>query len=120
MKQSMTVEIADVRFFAPHGVHADEALTGNEFKVSIRVTFTPKVTPITSLNDTISYADMYNIAKTTFAEKEALLETIAMKISERIYKHFPQTETILISIQKLNAPITGFTGTTGIIFTKEF
>jgi 7,8-dihydroneopterin aldolase/epimerase/oxygenase len=120
MNRSMTIELADLHFFAPHGVHAEEALTGNEFKVSIRVTFTPAVTLITSIDETISYADVFNIAKTTFSEREKLLETCAMKISEKIYSRYPQVTFIQISIQKLSAPLLNFSGTAGIIYTQSF
>ncbi len=116
----MTIELSDLHFFAPHGVHAEEALTGNEFKVSIRVTFTPKVALIASIDETISYADVFAIAKATFSEKEKLLETCAMKMSERIYARFPQITYIHISIQKLSAPLLNFTGKAGITYTKEF
>ena len=116
----MTIELADLHFFAPHGVHAEEALTGNEFKVNIRVTFTPTVTLITSIEETISYADIFNIAKTTFSEREKLLETCAMKISEKIYSRYPQVTFIKISIQKLSAPLLNFSGTAGITYSQSF
>jgi len=120
MNHSMTIELTDLHFFAPHGVHAEEALTGNEFKVSLRVTFTPKVARINAIVETISYADVFDIAKTTFAEKEKLLETCAMKMSERIHNRFPEVTAIQISIQKLSAPLLNFSGTAGITYTREF
>lgn len=120
METGMTIELAGLHFYAQHGVHAEEALTGNEFKVDIRVTFVPAVALITALEDTISYADIYHIAKATFEQTEMLLETCAMKMSENIYKQFPQVTCIQISIQKLAAPIINFSGTAGITYTRRF
>lgn len=120
MNTGMTIELTDLRFFAAHGVHAEEALTGNEFKVTIRVTFTPSVTLITSIEETISYADIYSIAKAAFTQREKLLETCAMKMAEAIHQQFPQTTFIQISIQKLAAPLLNFSGTAGITYTKAY
>jgi dihydroneopterin aldolase len=116
----MHIELKGLRFYAQHGWHEVEALTGNEFEIAITASFTPPDAVIANIDQTISYVDIYQIAKETFAVREKLLETCAMKMAENIYNRFPILNVITISITKLTAPITQFTGSVGITFTKEY
>ena len=120
MPCSMNIELKGLRFYAHHGWHEEEALAGNEFEIAITASFTPPDAVIIDIDQTISYVDIYQIAKETFAVREKLLETCAMKMAENIYNRFPLLNVISISITKLNAPIIQFTGTVGITYTKEY
>ena len=120
MPCNMNIELKALRFYAQHGWHEDEALTGNEFEVSITASFTPQDAVITAIDQTISYVDIYQLAKETFSVREKLLESCAMKMAENIYKQFPQLTAITISITKLTAPITNFRGTVGITYSRSY
>ena len=115
----MYIELKDLQLFGYHGWHAEETITGNTFTVNIRVHYVPLVTVITDIEQTISYATIYQIAKTEFANRQALLETCAMQIGERIFEHFPQVKSLSITIYKVAAPIPNFSGTVGITYEKE-
>lgn len=120
MNSCMLVELKDLQLFGRHGWHADEALTGNEFIVNITLAFAPPENVITSIEDTINYAAVYQLAKTEFAQPQQLLETCAMRMAESIYKHFPQLTCIEISIYKMAAPIANFKGRVGITYKRSF
>jgi 7,8-dihydroneopterin aldolase/epimerase/oxygenase len=120
MSSIMNIELKGLRFFATHGWHEEEAFTGNEFEVAITASFIPTDAVITAIDQTISYVDIYTIAKEVFAVREKLLETVAMKMAEKIHNSFPQVKKVQISITKLSAPITSFIGSVGISYTKEF
>jgi dihydroneopterin aldolase len=120
MQSLLYIELKDLQLFGQHGWHAEEALTGNTFTVNIRVQYLPQVAVIRNIDQTINYATIYHLAKTEFAKPQALLETVAMLICERIYGHFPQVKGIWISIYKMAAPIPNFSGTVGITYEKEF
>jgi dihydroneopterin aldolase len=49
-----------------------------------------------------------------------LLETFLMEVAEIIHASFPQIKKIEISITKLHVPISKFTGTAGVRYSKEY
>ena len=120
MMPGMYIELKDLQLYGQHGWHAEEALTGNEFLLDIMVHFLPQVEIIRSIDDTISYADIYRIAKEEFKIRQQLLETCAMQIAERLHQYFPQITNVQISIYKLTAPIPNFSGKVGITYHKVF
>ena len=114
-----TIRLNKLKFFAYHGVHSEEAIVGNEFEVSILISFSESK-KIVALNDTLNYVEVFNAVKNLFAIPEQLLETLAQKISEEIYKIDNRVSSINITIDKLNAPICNFTGTVGINYSKSY
>lgn len=112
----MTVAINDVRCFARHGVFAQEQTTGNEFTVSLKVSWLPGVTIEDSLEDTISYADLYEIVIYEMGITSALLETVAQRIAMHVSERWSQIISGHIEITKLTPPISGFTGTASVSY----
>jgi dihydroneopterin aldolase len=116
----MTIELKGLRFFAEHGMYAEEKKVGNEFEVDVSVVYkTPKKT-ITSIEETVNYVEIYRIIEDEFKERKLLLETCAMLICEKVQQVFPEIKNISISIKKINPPITNFTGYVGVRFSKDF
>ena len=115
----VTVHLNKMKFFAHHGWHDEEGITGAEFEVSVSVSFNPGK-KITELHDTINYVSVFNIVKKYFLLPEKLLETLAEQITEDIHKTDDRISFINIIIDKLNPPITTFTGTVGITYSKSF
>lgn len=120
MPAQMTIELNGLRFFATHGWHPEEAKTANEFEVNIVAAFRVGDAVITSLEETINYAEVYALVQQEFSIPRQLLETCAMNIAAVIHQRFPAIGRVEVGIKKLNAPITGFTGTVGIRYAKEF
>lgn len=118
MPATITIELKNLRFFATHGWHDEEAILGAEFEVTILATL-PAVENIVSIADTVDYSKMYAIIKAVFLEREKLLETVAQKIETALRTTFTQLEEIKISITKLSPPIASFIGTVGITYTKK-
>ena len=119
MSESITIELKNLRFFANHGWHEEEAILENEFEVTLRAAF-PAKKDITSIDDTVDYTKIYALVKTIFSEREKLLETIAQKIITAIESEFPQIQHVQLSIIKLNPLIPQFVGTVGITYSKDF
>jgi 7,8-dihydroneopterin aldolase/epimerase/oxygenase len=118
MPETITIELRNLRFFAHHGWHDEEAILGNEFDVTFLGTF-PAKDPIESIYDTIDYAKIYDHIQTGFMQREKLLEMVAQNIIWEIEQSFPHLQTIQLSITKLNPMIPQFTGTVGITYTKD-
>jgi dihydroneopterin aldolase len=120
MSGHFTIELNRLRFFAGHGMYEEEMKVGNEFEVDISIACASPDKTITSIDQTVDYVDVYKIVQEEFAERKFLLETCAMKIAEKVQLKFPLIEKIHISIRKLNPPITNFSGSVGITYSKEF
>ena len=119
-QKTVTVELSHLRFFAFHGVYAEELKTGNEFEVNIKVHFSTSKELITHLHDTVNYVRVYNIVRTLMDHPEPLLETVAMKIADEIHREFPPVGSVEIQIVKLHPPIVNFTGKVAVTYHKLF
>src|SRR5690606_26127296 len=110
----MTISLKRLRFFAHHGLYEGERKTGNEFEVNMSVSFDTRTTIITRVQETIDYVTLARIVKEKMSSPQDLLETIAMRIAEKVHHDFPHVKRIEVSIDKLNPPIEQFTGQTGV------
>lgn len=114
------MELTGVRFFAYHGVHEEEAKMGNEFELDLLMEHAAPAQVIERLEDTINYAAVYALVKEEMSTRQALLETCVMRIADRLKEEFPRMERIGIKLRKLSPPITGFVGSVGVRYSKEF
>ncbi|MGN6165043.1 MAG: dihydroneopterin aldolase [Flavisolibacter sp.] len=120
MSAQFIIELKGLRFFAHHGLYAEEAKVGNEFEVDVFIAYKAAETEVLSIEQTINYAEVFRIVKDEFSQRKELLETCAMQMADRLQKQFPQIESLTISIKKLNPPIINFVGSVSVTFTKAF
>lgn len=114
-----TVHLNKMKFFAHHGWHDEEGITGTEFEVSVSVAFEAKE-KISSLQDTVNYIKVFDIVKERFLYPVRLLEMLAEQIVGDIHQTDARIRSINITIDKLNPPINNFTGTAGVSLSKSF
>lgn len=119
MNDTFTISLNHLRFFARHGLYAEEKKIGAEFEVNLSVFFHP-ADVITDLNDTINYAKLYQLLKEEMQKPRELLEAFVMEVSQAIQLSFPSVKKIELSVSKLQAPIAGFTGNVEVKYSKEF
>jgi 7,8-dihydroneopterin aldolase/epimerase/oxygenase len=119
-ENSITVELSYLRFFAFHGLYEEEKKTGNEFEVNVKVSFKTPEKVISKLHDTVNYVRLHAIVNEMMQHPEKLLETVAMKIAERIHEEFLHASCAEIQIVKLHPPIINFTGNVSVSYKKEF
>lgn len=120
MTSNLTIELKRLRFFAYHGLYAEERKTGNEFEVNLAVSFTPVAGTITDLDETVNYEKLYELLKTEMQKPRDLLETFVMEVTEVIHGLFSRIKRVEISITKLQPPIAGFTGSVGVKYCKDY
>lgn len=120
MADLLTVELKNLRFFAYHGLYAEEQLTGNEFELNITVSYTSTSGIITDLEETVNYVRLHELAAEAMKKPRPLLETVAMELAADIHQHFPSIKQVTISIDKLCPPIVRFTGKIGVRFSKQY
>ncbi|MEO7393674.1 MAG: dihydroneopterin aldolase [Chitinophagaceae bacterium] len=120
MHGHLTISLSNLRFFAYHGLYAEEKKIGNEFEVSLNVSYSPSAETITDISDTINYSQLYELLKLEMQQPRHLLETFVLEVTEKIHVSFRQIKKVEISITKLHPPITKFTGTVGVKYSKEY
>ena len=110
------IHLKDLRFYAFLGVLPQEKSVGAYFILNICVKVDVERAALTDeLSDTVSYADIYQIAKEEMQVTSELLEHVAGRICKRLYQEFSSVEAVDITIEKENAPIgTGAQGFAGI------
>lgn len=112
---TLTVKLDDVRFHARHGLFDQETRVGNEFSVSVAVTFPwDGGNPDDSLDSSISYADIFEEVRTVMDRPAALLETVAASIAGHLLARWPQIASGTVTVCKLHPPIASFTGSASV------
>lgn len=98
--------IDNLRFFAHHGVGEQETLVGNEFTVSLRLKVNIEQAMQTdNVENTVSYADVYESLKQEMSVPSKLLEHVSGRIMNRLFTDFPQIEEIKMKLMKRNPPM---------------
>ena len=120
MTNTITISLTKLRFFAYHGLYAEERKVGNEFEVNLHVSYTPQENVITELDHSINYVKLHELVKSEMQLHRDLLETFVMELAQKIHLGFPLVKKVEISIDKLHPPIAAFTGNVGVRFTKEY
>ena len=106
MMMKTAIFLDEVRFHAFHGVMPQERTVGADFTVSLRVEYDfIKAAESDVLDDTISYADIYEVVKSEMEQPSQLLEHVAMRIVKAITAKWPKVEKIDIRLAKDNPPM---------------
>ncbi len=102
------IELDRIRLYAYHGVFEQERLVGNMFEVSLRVEY-PFEAAMKSddLNDTVSYARLYEIIENEMKVPSRLLENVAYRIMLAVTGEFQEIMHGNIKITKMTPPISG-------------
>ncbi|WKN33194.1 dihydroneopterin aldolase [Porifericola rhodea] len=102
------IELQGLEFFAYHGFHEEERKIGNRYEVDIKVeTDFDKAAADDMLKHTVDYGQLYNIIKEEMEQSTKLLERLAGRIAERVFKEISVVERLEVSISKLNPPLGG-------------
>jgi 7,8-dihydroneopterin aldolase/epimerase/oxygenase len=98
------VALTDLRFYAFHGYYPEEQVLGNEFVLSIHVSFNKRNNAEDNLYRTVNYETLYAIAKVEMQHPRKLLETVAECILDRIREEFSFVDEIKVSLCKNQPP----------------
>ena len=99
--------LKDLRFYAYHGVGAQETQVGNEFVLDLRLRMDwTRAIRSDDVNDTLSYAEVYEAVKDEMARRPSrLLEHVAGRIARRLFQDFSSLEEIELRLVKRNPPM---------------
>ena len=106
--EAMKITLHEMRFYAYHGVFAQEQRVGNHFIVEL--SFWADIAESLhrdELEETISYADVYEVIKAEMTIPSRLLEHVIGRISEQLFATFPRMQRIALTLSKCNPPFPG-------------
>ncbi|MCZ8168388.1 dihydroneopterin aldolase [Flavobacterium fontis] len=103
-----TIKLQNIRTFSFHGCLPEEAKIGSDYRVDLEVkTDLRKSAQTDDLADTVDYVLLNRIVVEEMAIRSKLLEHVAQRIIERIFREIPSVSRILLAVSKLNPPIGG-------------
>lgn len=102
------IELEGMEFYAYHGHYPVEKEVGNKFIVNASIiTDCEKAGKSDQLEDALDYQNVYQLIKDEMAVPSDLLEHVANRILDKLFKEFPAIENASIKISKMNPPMGG-------------
>ncbi|MDR0507933.1 MAG: dihydroneopterin aldolase [Dysgonamonadaceae bacterium] len=102
------IELKGMIFYAYHGVMEQERKVGNTFTVDLKLhADLSEAIQTDRLENTINYAEVYNIVKEELAIPSQLLEHLAGRVVKHLKQKFPVIISAEIRLAKLNPPVLG-------------
>lgn len=115
---SSYITLNSLRIHAYHGVGTQETIVGNEFIINARLKVDiSKPGKSDTVEDTVSYADVFNIIKSEMQTPSKLLEHVAYRIVKQLFKEFEAIEEINLSLNKNNPPMGADIDSAGVTIT---
>ena len=113
------VELENMEFFARHGCFEEERIIGNRFIVNLRMEVdVENPSKSDSINDALNYQQAYLLVKQEMEQPSNLLEHVAARIVDVLYKEFPQLKKATVKVYKMNPPVGGKVGSSSVTLTK--
>ena len=108
MKNIGVIELEGMEFKAYHGCLEQEKVRGNEFVVDFRGELDLSAAAESdNLNDTLNYAEIYDIVAYEMSIPSELLENVAGRILKEIEAKFPQLVSFSVRVSKKRPPVDG-------------
>ena len=102
------IQLNNIHFYAYHGVLPHEAFVGTRFVVNIRIEADLSAACRSdNVEDTINYADVYEIVKKQMNITSKLIENVAYRILRSLKTTFPNISAIEVRLAKMQPPING-------------
>ena len=102
------VQLNNMYFRAYHGVLPEENIKGNDFVVNLRFeTDFSAAMKSDDVNDTLNYAEAYDIVKAEMMITSKLLEHVAGRIYRKLKDKFPDARIVELRVAKKRPPVEG-------------
>ncbi|WP_417882477.1 dihydroneopterin aldolase [Xanthomarina gelatinilytica] len=103
-----TIKVENIRVFAHHGCLKEETKIGCDYRVDLKIKANLQTSAKTDdLSDTVDYVFLNRIVREEMLKPSKLLETVAKRILNRIFKEDKLVDKATICVSKLNPPIGG-------------
>ncbi len=102
------IEIEGMHFYAYHGHFETEQIVGNDFIVDLQMNADCKKASVSDdLTDALNYQAAYTLVKKEMSVKSRLLENVAERILDALFREFPMLENAKVKVSKMNPPMGG-------------
>ncbi|NDW17418.1 dihydroneopterin aldolase [Dysgonomonas sp. 216] len=100
--------LENITFHANHGVFPQENTVGNTFIINLKIkTLSNNAYSSDDLNETLNYAEVYNIIDEEMKVASKLMEHVGGRIIKRLKSYSQQIDSIELKISKQNPPVGG-------------
>lgn len=102
------IELRDIHLYAHHGVMEQEREVGAWFTIDIKLFIgNCDCAANDKIDDTVSYADVYEIIKREMKQPSKLLENVCHRTTAALYSQFDQITGIEMTLTKDTPPMGG-------------
>lgn len=102
---SSHIYLKNIRLHAFHGVLEQERVVGNDYNIFVDIAYDfQKAMKTDRLDDTINYADVYELVKREMEIPSQLLEHVVQRIGEKLMEVYPTITEVFLKLTKLNPP----------------
>ena len=106
MSSQTYIVLNNLRFRAFHGVLPQETLVGGDFVVTLRIGYPwQRAMTTDDVADTLDYAAAYAVVKREMAQPSRLLEHVAGRIAQSLFRQFPSMTSVDLWLTKVVPPM---------------
>ncbi len=103
-----TIRLKNIKIYAFHGCLVEESKIGSDYLVNLSVKANlTQAAKSDQLSDTVDYVLLQKIVTTEMQKRSKLLEHVAQRIIDAIFKEVDLVQTVKIRVAKVNPPIGG-------------
>jgi dihydroneopterin aldolase len=100
--------VEGIKIYAFHGCFKEEADIGTHFQVDVELdSDLSKPAETDNIMDAVNYQAVFTVIKEQMAIRSNLLENVAKRISDTLFKEFSKVTKIKLKVSKLNVPLGG-------------
>jgi len=102
------IKLKNIRTFSYHGCLVEEGKIGSDYSVDLEIKADMRKSMETDeLEDTVDYVHLNKIVEEEMAIRSKLLEHVAHRIVQRIFREIASVSRIIVAVSKINPPIGG-------------
>lgn len=105
MSQEIKLRVERLMLHASHGVAPQERRVGNRFAVTVILRYETEAVDTDMLDDTISYAEVVEVARQVMAEPSRLIEHVCGRLQRALMSRWPQIKGGSVTVTKVTPPI---------------
>ena len=114
------IKINNIRVHAWHGCLKEESIIGSDYRVDLEIHADLSLASESDrLKNTVDYVQLNDIVKEEMGIKSKLLEHVAKRILNRIFREVPMVQSAEVSVSKINPPIGGDVESVSVILSAE-
>ena len=114
------IQVNNIKVYSYHGCLEEESIIGSDYRVDIEVEADLSKSALSDeLSDTVDYVHLNHIVTTEMAIRSKLLEHVAKRILDRIFKELEMIVFASVKVAKINPPIGGNVEDVAVILEKN-